>query len=251
MGQIKEIDPYLHTTFVLDPKEALARKQMQIKIANIAAANQLEKFRVDAELRANKLDQYEKEQFITQLKFIILTVSLLLLVILVYWVVQQNKKRVERLQLKNKEISSQLNFKKNKAEKMALKISVGQEYISVFIEKLKSLLTKVKEKELKNEIVLLLHELESYSRLHTAQTPSLEKEPQLEEDYMFKLHHSYPALSEDERYLCSLIHLKFKNKEIANLLNLSVRSVENRRYRIRKKMNLKTEERLGVVLSAL
>jgi len=44
--------------------------------------------------------------------------------------------------------------------------------------------------------------------------------------------------------LCAYLRLNLSSKEIAPLLNISARSVEIKRYRLRKKMNLTHEKRL-------
>ena len=57
-------------------------------------------------------------------------------------------------------------------------------------------------------------------------------------DFFKKLKNDYPKLSVSEVKLCMLLKNKMSTKEIANLLHLSVRGVETRRYRLRKKLEL-------------
>ena len=54
----------------------------------------------------------------------------------------------------------------------------------------------------------------------------------------------YPHLSLTELKLCELLMLKISSKEIGELTNRSVRTIEFTRYSIRKKMNLSTDENL-------
>ena len=51
-------------------------------------------------------------------------------------------------------------------------------------------------------------------------------------------------LSSTELRLAMLLRLNLSSKEIAPLLNISVRSVEIKRYRLRKKMELEHEDSL-------
>ena len=60
-------------------------------------------------------------------------------------------------------------------------------------------------------------------------------------DFFKKLKVNYPNLSTSEIKISVLLKMKMTTKEIANQLNLSVRGVETRRYRLRKKMQLKKE----------
>ena len=49
----------------------------------------------------------------------------------------------------------------------------------------------------------------------------------------------YPKLSISEQKHCAYVAVNLKSKEVATILNLSPRSVETTRYRIKKKLNLK------------
>lgn len=61
----------------------------------------------------------------------------------------------------------------------------------------------------------------------------------------------YPNLTENEKKLCSLLRLKLSSKEIASILNITPKSVEVNRYRLRKKMNFKKNDRLSKQLRKL
>ncbi|APD05962.1 hypothetical protein UJ101_00415 [Flavobacteriaceae bacterium UJ101] len=52
---------------------------------------------------------------------------------------------------------------------------------------------------------------------------------------------SHPNLTPNDLRLCAYLRLNLSSKEIAPLLNISTRSVEVKRYRLRKKMNLSHE----------
>ena len=51
----------------------------------------------------------------------------------------------------------------------------------------------------------------------------------------------HPKLTNNDLRLCAFLRLNLSSKEIAPLLNISVHSVEIKRYRLRKKMNLSRE----------
>ncbi len=63
----------------------------------------------------------------------------------------------------------------------------------------------------------------------------------LHSDFFKKLKSDFPKLSLAEAKLCMFLKMKLSTKEIANQLNLSVRGVETRRYRLRKKLQLAKE----------
>ncbi|MCU0391369.1 MAG: tetratricopeptide repeat protein [Thermoflexibacter sp.] len=59
---------------------------------------------------------------------------------------------------------------------------------------------------------------------------------------------NFPDLSQAEIRLCSLIKLNLTTKEAANMLAISPESVNKARYRLRKKLNLLTEESLDELI---
>lgn len=73
----------------------------------------------------------------------------------------------------------------------------------------------------------------------------------LHNSMMTKLKANYPDLSQNERMMCIYIRMHLLTKEIAPLLNLSVRGVETLRYRLRKKFDLNRDESLADYLKEL
>lgn len=59
-----------------------------------------------------------------------------------------------------------------------------------------------------------------------------------DKDFLKKVKSKHPSLTPKDLKLCAFLRLNLSSKEIAPLLNISVRSVEVKRYRLRKKMDL-------------
>jgi DNA-binding CsgD family transcriptional regulator len=62
--------------------------------------------------------------------------------------------------------------------------------------------------------------------------------------FLDKVKKAHPNLTPNDLRFCAYLRLNLSSKEIAPLLNISVRSVEIKRYRLRKKMNLTHDESL-------
>lgn len=60
----------------------------------------------------------------------------------------------------------------------------------------------------------------------------------IQSDFYQKVKAQYPQLSVTDLELSAFIRMEMCNKEIANQLNISVRGVETRRYRLKKKLSL-------------
>lgn len=67
---------------------------------------------------------------------------------------------------------------------------------------------------------------------------------QAHQDFINRLKASFPQLTQSDLKLCAYLRLNISSKEIAHLLNISLRGVEVRRYRLRKRLNISTEENL-------
>lgn len=71
------------------------------------------------------------------------------------------------------------------------------------------------------------------------------------ENYLKRLVEQFPQLSVNDQRLCAYLKMGLSSKEIAPLLNMSYRSVEMSRYRLRKKMDLSREVNLVDFLQRL
>lgn len=66
-----------------------------------------------------------------------------------------------------------------------------------------------------------------------------------DKDFLKKIKEIHPSLTSNDLRLCAYLRLNLSSKEIAPLLNISPRSVEVKRYRLRKKMELPHEASLS------
>ncbi|GAB1415875.1 transcriptional regulator [Paludibacter sp.] len=65
------------------------------------------------------------------------------------------------------------------------------------------------------------------------------------ENYLKRLSESFTELNMNDKKLCAYLKMGLASKDIAPLMNVSIRSVETNRFRLRKKMNLSREENLS------
>ena len=65
-----------------------------------------------------------------------------------------------------------------------------------------------------------------------------------DQDFFKKVKDLHPSLSPNDLKLCAYLRLNLSSKEIAPMLNISPRSVEVKRYRLRKKMDLNAKSGL-------
>jgi DNA-binding CsgD family transcriptional regulator len=70
-------------------------------------------------------------------------------------------------------------------------------------------------------------------------------------DFIKILKESFPLLTPTDLRLCAYLRLNLSTKEIADLLNLSIRGVESSRYRLRKKLDMSNDVSLFDFLESI
>ncbi|MEO5942781.1 MAG: two-component regulator propeller domain-containing protein [Ferruginibacter sp.] len=72
---------------------------------------------------------------------------------------------------------------------------------------------------------------------------------EVNDDFLKKIKTKYPILSNNDLKICAYLQLNLSSKEIAQLANISLRGVEISRYRLRKKLEVPTEQTLNDFLN--
>ena len=74
---------------------------------------------------------------------------------------------------------------------------------------------------------------------------------EVHEDFLENLKINHPNLTGGDLKLAAYIRMNLSSKEIAPLLNISTRSIENKRYRLRKKMGIPHDSNLKTYLQGI
>lgn len=100
------------------------------------------------------------------------------------------------------------------------------------------------KKQINEQDILLLNELAvKKSNLFFL------KFTQLYPSFINNIQNNYPQLQQNELEICAYLKLNYTTKEIAKYTNSSVRSIEAKKYRIRKKMGLSTKDDIYMWIS--
>ena len=151
----------------------------------------------------------------------------------------------------NLKLEKEIEDREKEQKKIALGIIRKNEILSKLKGSIESLKSKPEEKlkysDLNGLKVLILENLniENERKSFDLYIKDLNK------NFYKNLEKKYPGLTDNEKKLCSLLRLKLTSKEIASILNISPKSVEVNRYRLRKKMNIKKSEKLSKVIRKL
>jgi len=137
------------------------------------------------------------------------------------------------LTVKSKELaeSTMTIIKKNeilvniKEEVIAQKQALGTQYPNKYYDKLIRLL----DENLSSEDDWAIFQT-NFDRIH--------------ENFFRNLHTTYPELTSNDLRFCAYLRLNLSSKDIAHLMNISLKGVEVGRYRIRKKIGLESTKSL-------
>jgi DNA-binding CsgD family transcriptional regulator len=207
----------------------------------------------DVSEKDRKLSLISKEREVSRLMNILLAIGILILVLLftmVYFFLKRiNKKDKELLktqeelvavletqkQLKEQQFQNDLEHKENQLSAITLQMLQKNE----LLEEIKSTI----EKETISEQQLL-----KMVNKHFTQGQSWNDFDKyfesLNKNFYTRLKQKYPEISSNDLKICALIKLNLSIKEMASILNISPDSVKTARYRLRKKLQLATEENL-------
>ncbi len=153
-------------------------------------------------------------------------------------------KEKELISLRNEKLNAELSFKSQELATSTMSIIKKNE----FLLELKDAILKQKE-ELGDHIQdkyhsLLIKKIDSnISSLDDWNVFEIHFE-RAHEKFLQKMMSRYPTLNHSDLRLCAYLRMNLTSKEIAPLLRISYRGVENHRYKLRKKLHLKTEENL-------
>ena len=169
-----------------------------------------------------------------------------------YYKKQQLRLLVEnKRKLKRKKIKSQKKIIQIKNEKLRNEIESKNRELAV------STMSLIKKNEFLNAIKDQLNKTENPGQIKSV-IRTIDRNINNEDDWKFfeqafnnadkhflkKIKETHPDLTANDLRLCAYLRLNLSSKEIAPLLNISVRSVEVKRYRLRKKMDLPHENNL-------
>ena len=111
-------------------------------------------------------------------------------------------------------------------------------------ENMNGLLKKIDNEQVANEFKKLLKVLVEDNKVDDTWEHFAHHFDKVHTDFLVLLKNKYPSITASELKLCAYLRMNLSSKEIAQLLNISVRGVEISRYRLRKKLELPKEANL-------
>ena len=151
----------------------------------------------------------------------------------------RNEKEI--IALKNQNLEAELQFKNKELATITMHLVERGGMLTNFKQALLSLVKKTKIPDAEYEfrsVFKLLNEIEKNADDWNHFAIYFD---QVHNNFLTTLKIRFPDLSSTDLKLCAYLRLNLSSKEIAQLMNISLKGVEISRYRIRKKLNLTTE----------
>ena len=163
---------------------------------------------------------------------------------------QQTQKLVvqteaELVKLRNETLEKELQFRQKELATNAMHLMQKGELLATIKEALKKAVQKDQSiQQTQSEINKVINMMEQDTLLDESWDQFIFHFDQVHAGFFTKLRQLYPNLTSYDQKMCAYLRMNLTTKEIATLLNISVRGVEGGRYRLRKKLNLEAEVNL-------
>jgi len=183
-------------------------------------------------------------------QLIIVAIVMFIIILLLFFIIYQRRKlqiaKRKEIEIENKFLKEKLEFKTKELTITTMNIIRHSEFVSSLVPDLKELYksANTRDKALIASIVQKINihnKTELWDDFYKTFT-------EVNGSFFEVLNERYPKLGVKERKLCALLKLEMSTKDIASITNTSTRGVETARLRLRKKLDLSTEDNLCIFL---
>lgn len=208
-----------------------------------AKAVNVEKQKIEHDFKAqeelNRLNDKEKRLTLTVSVLVLFVILLILSIFLIRYKNKliKEKLRNELTESRENELKLQIELKDRELASKTLAETRKEEMYNSVLEDLKKIRLNTGKEETKQALGTVLNTLEHSSNKAIWEEFEL-RFANVYESFYQNLSVKHPDLSTYDKRICALIKLNLSSKEIADISGVSVKSVENIRTRLRKKLNL-------------
>lgn len=235
-------------------KDSLFTKTKAEQLDEVRTRLSLDLKEKELTLKDNEIALLQREQRITYFRQLVLILAMIILAIFTILIVTrlQSRNKKHKLILEQREainkarqemMESELKNKSNELTNYALHIGEKNKFLIELkdeLKKLKNTPSEIREVKIKELAMTIQKNIQIQEDLEEFQ----KNVNDINKEFYSKLKTRFPNLTKNEERLCALIRLNLSSKEIAALSNISVRAIEMGRYRLRKKLDLSSEENI-------
>lgn len=165
---------------------------------------------------------------------------------------ETSEKKKEIKELKNQQLQYELRHKSQELASSTMNLIRKNEILLDIMDNISKVSTELNSHENNKSVLNRLSRMERNIKENIENDNNWKKFEEnfdlVYENYLKRLGEMYPQLNTSDKKLCAYLKMDLSSKDIAPLLNMSVRSVETNRYRLRKKLELERDVNLGEFL---
>lgn len=161
---------------------------------------------------------------------------------------ETTEKKNEIKELKNQQLQYELRHKSQELASSTINLIRKNEILLEIIESLSKVSDDIKANNDAAVVLTRIQKMERNIRQNIEHDDNWKRFEEnfdlVYENYLKRLGELFPDLSVSDKKLCAYLKMDLSSKDIAALFNISVRSVEMSRYRLRQKMDLERDVNL-------
>ncbi len=155
------------------------------------------------------------------------------------------KSEEEIIKLKNEKLTNEVSLKSQALTSSAMNLIQKNQLLNQIKNTLKNLNKELEDKQHVTQLNRIVKSIDRDLASGEEWGQFQDNFDQVHGNFITRLKEAYPGLTPQELKFSAYIRMNLNTKEIANLLNISVRGVEIGRYRVRKKLQLERKDNLS------
>ncbi len=148
------------------------------------------------------------------------------------------------MKLKNENLRTEVQFKNQELASTTMHLVQKSEVIQKIKEELSKIIKTKHDDEIRKNVRRVIRSIDQDLKLDDNWKNFEKNFDQVHTNFIKRLRNNYPQLTTKDYKLCAYLKMNLSSKEIASLLNITTRSVEVSRYRLRKKLGMNSNENL-------
>lgn len=152
-----------------------------------------------------------------------------------------SKTESELIALRNEKLEVEINFKNSELASSAMHLVKKGELLTKIKGELSQLMKGFDNPAAVTDLKKMIRSLSEDDNMDKEWVNFTKHFDKVHSDFVINLKEKHPTITSNELKLCAYLRMNLSTKEIAQLMNISVRGVEISRYRLRKKLQLPTD----------
>lgn len=270
----KQANQFL-TTYI-NAKDKLFDKEQLLAVQQLSANYEFEKQKNEIENKNAEIEllkaseKYQKQRSIAYIALIFLLVVVGFLIM--HRLRQQKQKQLEinvkekelaeskkalieaelkSTQWESQELKNRLSFKNKELQNFALHIVEKNEFLQGLNADLAKLNAELKDESSKSMLKETRTKISYNLSLEKDRTEFQNYVEQVNEEFFLRLTQQFPTVTDTEKRLAALLRMNLSSKEISTIMNITPKSVDMNRYRLRKKFEIENSVSLSEYISKI